>query len=139
MTVLDDDKKPVVVFEELVYFGDCEMVYDFQLVNLLFEELPFCASDFVLVDDVDSSGEGGFFVDGLSKFVELVLFQAGREHIVLFFDAALNFLDKVGLLEFDLVFLGLSHHVGCTFFVNSSLGVVAHYIFYSMESDRYIS
>ena len=129
----------MVVFEELVYFGDCEMVYDFQLVNLLFEELPFCASDFVLVDDVDSSGEGGFFVDGLSKFVELVLFQAGREHIVLFFDAAFYLLDEVGLLELNLVFLGFSDHVGGTLLVNSSLGVVAHYIFYSMESDRYIS
>lgn len=129
----------MVVFEELVYFGDCEMVDDFQLVNLLFEELSFRASDFVLVDDVDSSGEGGFFVDGLPKFVELVLLQAGREHIVLFFDAALNFLDEVGLLELYLIFLGLSDHVGGTFLVNSSLGVVAHYIFYSMETDRYIS
>ena len=78
-------------------------------------------------------------MNGLSKFVELVLFQAGREHIVLFFDAAFYFLDEVGLLELNLVFLGFSDHVGGTLLVNSSLGVVAHYIFYSMESDRYIS
>ena len=58
LTVLDDNKKPVIIFEELVYFGDCKMVDDFQLVNLLFEELTFRASDFVLVDDVDSSGQG---------------------------------------------------------------------------------
>lgn len=59
----------------------------------------------VFIDDVDCPDESGLFVNGFPQFVELVLLEAGREQLVLFFDAAFYFLDEIDLLELDLVLL----------------------------------
>lgn len=71
---------------------------------LFFEELSFVAAYFVLVDDVDCACEFSFLVDGFSEFVELILFEAGGEEVVLVFDAALDLFDEVVLFELDVVF-----------------------------------
>lgn len=59
----------------------------------------------ILVDYVDCSDKSGLFVDYFPKFVELVLLQAGRKHLVLLLDGALNLFDEVHLFELNLVLL----------------------------------
>lgn len=124
LSVLDDYEEAVVVFEELIDFGHGEVVDFDEFVDLFLEHGSFVAADFVLVDDVDCAGEGGFEVNGLAELVELVLFETGGQQFVLVLDAALDFLDEVVLLELDLLFL--TDEVSCAFVAHGGQGLVAH-------------
>jgi hypothetical protein len=106
-------KKPVVIFEELVYFGHCEVIDFDEFMYLFFKHGSLMTSDFVLVDDVDCPGEGGLEVDGLPELVELVLLEAGGQQFVLLLDTALDLLDEVVLPELDIVLL--AHDLDCAF------------------------
>lgn len=77
--VLKHHEEPMIVFEQLIYFGHGRMVYFFEFVDLLLELLSLMAADFVLVDDVDCTGECGFSMDGFAEFIELVLLETGGE------------------------------------------------------------
>ena len=68
----------MIVFEELIDFRDSKMINDLQFMNLLLKEFSFCASYFILIDNVDSSGQSWYFVNGFSKLVKLILFQTWR-------------------------------------------------------------
>ncbi len=79
MSIFNNDKESMAVMKKFVYFWDCEMVYFFEFVNLLFEKCSLVTAYFVFIDNVDSSSEGGFEVDSFSKFIELILFETRGE------------------------------------------------------------
>jgi len=116
LPVLNDNIEFMITFEELIDFRDGEMIYHLQFMNLFLKHNSLMTSDLVFVDNVDSSCQGRFFMNDLSELIELILFKAWGEHVVLLFNAALDLLDEVSLLKLNVIFLTLSHHISCTLF-----------------------
>ena len=68
--------------------------------------------NFVLIDYVYSPSEGRLEMYSFPQLVELVLFEARTQKLVLIFDAALDLFDEIGLFELDFRTGCSLHHLG---------------------------
>ena len=64
--VLKHNKKAMVVFEEFINLWHGGIVDLLKLMNLLLKLLPLVAAYFVLIDNINGSGEGGLDVYSLA-------------------------------------------------------------------------
>ena len=103
LPVLDNYIESMIILEEFVDLGDCEVVDGLEFVDLLFEEGAFVTAYLVLVDNVDCPGHGRFLVDGLPQLVKLIVFETRGQEFVVVLDAGLYLLNEISGQELDLV------------------------------------
>ena len=126
LSILNNNKKSMIIFEELVDLRNSKMINHLKFMNLFFKEYPLITSNFVFIDNIDGSGHRWYFMDSFSKFIKLILLEARRKHVIFLFNTSLYLFDKIVLLEFYIIFFALSHHISCTLLMNIILCCVAH-------------